>query len=148
MAFKKGQSGNPSGRKKGLTPRGKFRQQVDDALPPIVDELVKSARAGDMAAAKMILDRCIPALKPTSDSATLKLKAGADLVARGEAIITAATSGELPIEQAKTLMDILSAQRAIVEQNEVVQRLESIEKWLHQTSAEQSDAPKLPQCRR
>lgn len=137
MAFKKGVSGNPTGRKKGLTPRGKFRQQVDDALPLIIDELVKSARAGDMAAAKMILDRCIPALKPTSDGATLKLKAGADLVARGEAIITAATSGDLPIEQAKTLMDILSSQRAIVEQAEMIDRHERLEAWLQLINAAQ-----------
>lgn len=130
--FQKGTSGNPKGRPRGCTPRADFRKQVADALPSIVAGLVTAAQAGDVQAIRIILDRCIPTLKPTSDTIAITVPAGADLVQRGEAIIAAAVSGTLPVEQAKALMDALNCQRAMIEQSEIIIRLETVERWLRQ----------------
>jgi hypothetical protein len=67
MPFVKGQSGNPGGKAKGQTPKGRFRQQVEAALPSIVQGLIDAAQAGDVQAAGLILNKIIPNLKPTSD---------------------------------------------------------------------------------
>jgi hypothetical protein len=81
----KGTSGNPRGRPRGSAPRAKFRQQVAAAVPKIVDGLVAAALAGDVAAAKIIMDRYMPALKPADEPITLELPAGAlsNSVSRG-----------------------------------------------------------------
>lgn len=130
MAWKKGESGNAKGRKPGLTARGRFRKQVDAALPEIVGNVLAAALGGDMQAVKLILDRCIPSLKPTDDHITLPLPPG-DLTAQGEAVIQATTTGALTPEQARHLMGLLTAQAKIAELGEISTRLEAIEQWLH-----------------
>ena len=64
MAFNKGQSGNPKGRPKGTSQAAKLRQAIEGDLSDIITALVESAKAGDTSAAKLLLDRAIPALRP------------------------------------------------------------------------------------
>ena len=130
MAWKPGESGNTKGRKPGITARGRFRQQVEAALPEIVADLLQQARDGDMQAVKLILDRCVPALKPTSDPVALPSPAGASLADRGMAVLGAATSGKVSADDAGAIMSLLTAQAKLVEQSEVMERLEAIEAWL------------------
>lgn len=126
MAWKKGQSGNPSGRKPGLTARGKFRQQVEKAVPKIVEQVLQAALAGDIQAIKLILDRCIPPLKPTADAVKLNLPAG-DLAAQGEAVIQATAAGILTPDQAKHIMDCLALHGRLIETGELLKRLAALE---------------------
>jgi hypothetical protein len=130
MAWKKGQSGNPEGKKAGITARGRFRQQVEAALPEIVDNVLQRARDGDMQAVKLILDRCVPALKPTSDAVTIPATKTATLADRGLIVVHAATSGKLGPDDAQAVMALLTSQAKLVEQSEVIARLEAIEEWL------------------
>lgn len=128
--FEKGKSGNPGGRPKGQTPRGKFREQVAAAVPQIVDGLVTAALAGDVAAAKVIMDRYLPALKPADEPITLNLPAGSDPVKLGEALVAAVAKGEVSPGQAQAVMAVLNGQRALIEQGQLLRRLEMIETWL------------------
>jgi Family of unknown function (DUF5681) len=124
-SFKKGQSGNPTGKQPGTTSRARFRKLVDTDLPGIVQTLVTNAKAGDTQAAKVLLDRLIPALKPTTDA--LSLKSTGTLAERGEAIITAMTSGKVTPDQAKSAMDVILAQSHLVDQTEVLTRITQLE---------------------
>jgi hypothetical protein len=128
--FKKGQSGNPKGRPAGKTARTKFRDAVENALPGIIQGIILAAQAGDPAAVKMILDRTIPALKPTSDA--MKLPSAGSLVDRGEAIIKAMATGSCTPDQARLAIAVLGEQSKLLEQSEILQRLETIESWLHE----------------
>ncbi|MDP2786196.1 MAG: hypothetical protein Q8O38_16630 [Sulfurimicrobium sp.] len=130
MPWKKGESGNAKGRKPGLTARGRFRKQVDAALPEIVGNVLQAALSGDMQATRLILDRCIPVLKATDDHITLPLPPG-DLATQGEAVIQATTTGALTPEQARNLMGLLTSQAQLAELGEISTRLEAIEAWLH-----------------
>jgi hypothetical protein len=130
MAWKKGESGNPNGKKPGQTARGRFRAQVEAALPEIVDNVLQLARDGDLAATKLILDRCVPALKPTSDAVTIPATKTATLADRGLIVVHAATTGKLSADDAAQVMALLTSQAKLVEQSEVIARLEAIEKWL------------------
>jgi hypothetical protein len=130
MAFKKGQSGNPGGKPKGQTPKGLFREQVNAALPSIVQMLIEAAQAGDTQAANIILSKVIPNLKPTSDAVTIPANGAATLAEKGMNVLHAATSGKLGPDDAAQVMSLLVSQAKLVEQSEVMERLEAIEKWL------------------
>lgn len=130
-SFKPGQSGNPVGRQPGQTARGKFRKLVEKALPDIVAQLVTAAKAGDVQAARTILERVVPSLRPTEERILLRLSGDADdLVSQGEAITKAMAAGLITTAQAKAAMDVLSGQRAIVEQADIVAQIEAIKAWL------------------
>lgn len=130
-SFKPGISPNPAGRPPGTTPRAKFRKLVDADMGGIVGTLVANAKAGDTQAAKVLLDRLIPALKPTTDA--LNLKCAGTLAERGEALIEAMTRGKVSPDQAQIAMNTLSAQAKLVEQSELVQRIEQLEVLLCST---------------
>lgn len=128
MAWKRGESGNKKGRPPGLTVRGKFRKQIEQSLPEIVGIVLESAKGGDMQAIKLLLDRCIPALKPTDEA--VKLALPALLAPAGDTVIQAMATGNISPAQAQSVMAVLSGQRALIEQTEVLERLEAVEQWL------------------
>lgn len=62
--FKKGISGNPNGRPKTKVAKADLREAIAESLPDIITMLVDKAKDGDINAAKILLDRCVPTLKP------------------------------------------------------------------------------------
>lgn len=127
-SFKKGQSGNPAGKQPGATSRARFRKLVDTDLPGIVQTLVANAKAGDTQAAKVLADRLVPALKPTSDS--MSLKVSGTLTEQGAAIVAAMTSGKVTPDQAKSAMDVILAQSHLIDQADIITQLNEFSQWL------------------
>ena len=80
--------------------------------------------ASKIAAARELLDR---AHGRPSASAEIKSVRGESLAEMGERILAAATSGTLPLDHLQQLMGALQAQAKLVEQSELVARLEAIE---------------------
>ena len=124
--FKKGQSGNPGGRPPGIpNPSTRLRQQIAEHVPAIIDRLVESARAGDTAAANLLLSRVLPPAR--AESLTIQVPAGLTLGERAEAITAAALNGEMPTSVAGDLMAVLQGQARVKELDEIEQRLAAIE---------------------
>jgi len=60
------QSGNPNGRPKGTGTIAKLREAIQDEIPEIIDALVAAAKSGDVSAAKILIDKVIPTLRPVN----------------------------------------------------------------------------------
>lgn len=93
--FRKGESGNPAGRKPGVRNRATvLLEAITDAdLSAILSKIVEKAKGGDAAAAKILLDRLMPA--PRARSVTLALPSLGDGTAASKAVALAAVLDHL-----------------------------------------------------
>lgn len=123
MKFQKGQSGNPAGRKPGLSKIGKIRQGLEAHLPEILEALTAQAKAGDPQAAKLLLDRVLPSLKPET-------RQSAPAPTDPDAILTAVESGQIGIDQGQALMGLAATRIKIAADEELLRRVEALEALL------------------
>ena len=123
--FKPGVSGNPKGKPKDKTPATLLRKSIINDMPEIILTLVGLAKGGDTAAAKILLDRCCPALKP--QAMAINIPVGGTLAEQGGEIITATMKGLIPPDIGAQLIAALAAQSKIIEIDELTQRIEALE---------------------
>lgn len=124
--FRPGTSGNPSGRPPGKGEVAKLRDSIAKQVPSIVRALVKQAKAGDAAAARLLLERVIAPLKAAEQGAPITLPDGS-LSEQARAVLAAAAAGELAPAQAAQMMAALSALAAIVSTDELAARIAALE---------------------
>lgn len=129
MTFAPGQSGNPSGRKRGSVNQStRLRKAIEGRLPGIVDQLIAAAEAGDVAAASLLFSRALPALKPVDQPAPIPLGVDpADLGAASQAVLVALAAGTLSPDQAGSLAGVLSALVRVREATELEARITKLE---------------------
>ena len=129
--FTKGQSGNPQGRPKGSGISAKLRQAIEGEAEAIIKAMIEQAKAGDMQAAKALLDRVLPALKPESQTIDLPELVAADTMAnKAKAAIDAAGAGTVSPSAAADLVAAIAGLARVVEVTELQQRLEAIERTI------------------
>ena len=100
--------------------------------PEILAKVVDLAKGGDVPAAKEILARCLPSLRPTDRPALIAL--GADLAEARQAILAALGAGELTPDQASSLAGTIGTLARSNELIAVEQRLSAIERLLNERS--------------
>ena len=126
--FQKGQSGNPAGKKPGTKDkRTELRELLKPRAPELLQVVLEQALAGDLTAARLILDRILPPVRATSEPVKMELPKGATLSEQAQAVVAAATSGELTTDEAAGLMAVLQGQLRIKEQDELERRLAALE---------------------
>lgn len=125
----KGQSSpNPAGRpKSGHAVAEHLRNKMAGDLDEILDSLIAQAKAGDIATAKILLDRAVPSLKPVETLTPLPVPTDATPVQQGEAIIKAVTDGLLAPMQAATLLAALGTLTKLREAEEIEARITALE---------------------
>lgn len=123
--FKPGQSGNPAGRPKNKTPATLLRKAIADDMPEIIASLVGLAKNGDVTAAKVLLDRVCPPLKPQATSISLPMNGS--LTEQGHEIINATLAGQIPPDIGSQLITALSHQAKLIEIDELTKRVEALE---------------------
>lgn len=128
--FKPGQSGNPKGRPKDKTPATVLRKSIADDMPDIISKLVELAKGGDVQAAKVLLDRVCPTLKP--QAMPISIPVNGTLSEQGDEIIKATLTGLIPPDIGAQLITALSNQGKLLELQELTERLQRIEKQLEQ----------------
>ncbi len=130
MTWKKGESGNPTGKPAGA--RNKATVMVlkimETGAKEIADAVVDLARGGDLTAARLVLERLVPPAKERSIFLALPDTSTANGVAEAQqAILQAVAAGDLLPGEGATLAGIVEARRKAVETQELEQRISALE---------------------
>ena len=129
--FIKGQSGNPQGRPKGSGLSAQLRAAIEQDAPSIIKTMIEQAKAGDMQAAKALLDRVLPALKPESQAIHLpELVAAGTMAEKARAAIDAAGAGAVSPSAASDLVAAIAGLARVVEVTALQQRLDELERMM------------------
>jgi hypothetical protein len=130
MPWAKGTSGNPRGRPLGTYQIGKLRAALAEHVPDIIEARVKSAKQGDAAAAKLVLERVVPPLRAEELPVSLEGFAGSR-TALVAAVVEALANGQLDTARGGRLIALLTP-------SELDERVTRIEQWYE---AKQSSPP-------
>ena len=122
----KGTSGNPAGRPPGSGEVAKVRAAMAKHVPAVIAKLVESALAGDIGAARLLLERTIAPLKASEEKTELTLPDGS-LTEQGQAVIAAIASGELAPGQGAALLASLGTLAKLSEADELEKRIKALE---------------------
>jgi len=127
--FQKGKSGNPNGRPQGSGIAGELRKAITENASAIVEAMIDKAKEGDTTAAKVLLDRVCPTLKPEAQTVSLPAMVEAEtLLERATAAIVAAAEGELAPDIASQLVSAVGVLSRVAEVQDLEKRLEALER--------------------
>jgi hypothetical protein len=133
--FPKGRSGNPRGKPKGARHKTTLLAEklMQDDAENIVNAVLTAARAGDMTAARIVLDRIAPARRDNPVAFALpKIKRPADAVAASAAILSAVADGRLTPGEALEVSKLIEGFVKALEVAELEQRLNELEERMGQ----------------
>ena len=124
--FAPGNKASP-GRPPGRGAVAEMRDALAADLGGIIDTVRAKAMAGDMQAARIILDRLVPSLRPVEIPTAVSMPAGATLAGQAQAVIEAAANGSLAAGQAAQIVTALGGVAKIIETTELLKRIEVLE---------------------
>jgi hypothetical protein len=124
--WKPGQTGNPKGRPPGQSEITTLRKSIMNDAPEILAGLVTAAKAGDVQAARLILERILPPVKPMEQAIELDL-AGDTLTDQGRAVLSAVAAGALAPAQGSQLIAAIGALARVAEIQELTARILKLE---------------------
>lgn len=124
--FEPGQSGNPSGRPRGSGTTATLRADIAKHVPEIITKLVEQAKAGDTKAARLLIERVCPALKPVEAATTVPIT-GESFTDQGRSALQAMAAGQLSVSQAAQLINALSGMAKLTQMDELERRLAALE---------------------
>lgn len=125
-SWKPGQSGNPAGRPKGVGEVSTLRAKIAEHVPQIIGQLVTAAISGDTQAARLLLERVLPPVKPTELAVQLELPDGS-LTEQGRSVLAAVSDGSLAPSQAAQLLAAIGALARVAEIDELTERITKLE---------------------
>ena len=125
-AWKPGQSGNPAGKPQGRGELQRLRAAISEHVPEIITQLVTAARAGDIQAARLILERVLPPVKAIEQPQAIDLPSGS-LTEQGRAVLAAVARGELAPGQGAQLLAAIGTLGKVLEVDELTARIAALE---------------------
>ena len=129
-AWKKGQSGNAAGKPKGATNHATrlVMGLMESGAAEVTKVIIEAAKGGDLAAAKMVLERLAPPMRERPISidlpATENVQGCADAA---DAVLQAVSSGDLLPGEGVALAGIVENRRRSIETLELEARITTLE---------------------
>lgn len=125
--------GNPGGPGRPAGSRNKATVMLDQLAegeaPELLRTVLTSAKGGDMAAARIVLERVWPARKARPVFLTLPpIQTAADVVAALGAVADAVGAGEISPDEGAAVASILETKRKAIETVELEGRVAALEK--------------------
>jgi hypothetical protein len=120
--FAPGHSGNPGGRS-GQTQA--IREKLAAGADAVTRKVMAAAKKGDMQACRLILERLVPPMKPTTEPVQFDLD-DTDLPSAARSILRAVAGGHLAPDQGKSLIDGLGAVARVIEVSELQKAIEEL----------------------
>lgn len=130
QAWKPGQSGNPKGRPPGTGEVAKLRAAIAGNVPAILQSLTTAALAGDVQAARLLLERALPPIKPVEATQAMSLPDGT-LTDQGRAVLASVAAGELAPGQGAQLLTAIGTMARVTEIDELAARVAALEEKHH-----------------
>ncbi len=115
--FKKGTSGNPNGRPKGSRNKTTLAMMtlIDEEAETITRKVVERAKAGDMNAIKLVMERIYPPRKDTPILFDLdNISEIHDIVPALDNLLQSVSTGQLTPNEAKTMASLIEQQRKAI----------------------------------
>ena len=128
--FKPGQSGNPRGTRAGSRNRATLALDAlaEGEASDVLRAMVERAKAGDTAAATLILSRAWPQRKGRPTVLDLPpVRTAADLTAATGALLAAMADGTLTPEEAQATASVMQIHRQAIETAELEARVVALE---------------------
>lgn len=129
MRFKKGESGNPAGRPKGIADRRvKLRETLEQRAPDLIGKLIELALDGDTQALKICVDRCLPVTKSRDEPIEVSGLCDAQSLAdQGREVVKHLGNGTLTPSEASAILGALASNAKLIETDELTRRIEALE---------------------
>ena len=105
----------------------RLRASLIADAPDILAGLVGAAKAGDVQAARLILERVLPPVRATEQAVELPLPEGGTLTAQGRLVLSAVASGVLAPSQGAMLLSAIGSLARVTEIDEIEARLTRLE---------------------
>jgi uncharacterized protein DUF5681 len=127
--FVAGASGNPRGRPKGSRDKRTLllSELLDGGGAEIVAKLVKLAKAGKPWAVRLAVERIVPRLERRLEIELPRIERAEDIAAAVATVIECAADGSLTLEEAGGFLELIEAQRKVIETADLAVRLELLE---------------------
>ena len=126
-AWKPGESGNPEGRAKGsINAATKLRRMID--AEGIVKKLQEAALAGDVQAARTLLERALPVYRASAEPVQLPgLNDALELADKAHAVLAAVADGSIPPDLGAQLVTAIGTVARVAEVDELGRRIAALE---------------------
>lgn len=127
MGYRPGESGNPAGRPPGVGQVAELKRMLFSQLPEVVNAVIIRALQGDMTAARLILDRTIPQLRPVDGRINVPLANSGDPGDQAAIVVDHLLAGGLAPNIAVQVMQSLVAQQQMVALADLERRILALE---------------------
>jgi len=126
--FKKGKSGNPTGRPRGITDkRVILRETFENEGKEVAHKVIEAALNGDMQAAKIVLDRLAPVIKPRAEFVKFNLDTTAPIKEQAKETLSAIASGAISPDTGQSIINSITNIGKLIELDEITRRIEALE---------------------
>jgi len=128
--FRKGRSGNPSGKPRGTRHKTTMAVQtlLEGEAEALTRKCVELAMEGDTTALRLCMERLAPAVKSRAVNLRLPpIETAADILKAQAATIGAMANGDITPDEAVTIANVLEAKRRTIETVQMEERIARLE---------------------